>query len=49
MKLYQRPNLIYNVDETGFKLTYNFGNRKLLVVKDSKRLTVLLTEKKGKP
>jgi hypothetical protein len=46
MKLHQRPHLIYNLDETGVKLTYNSGNRKLLAVKE---FTVLLTEKEEKP
>jgi hypothetical protein len=36
MKLHQRPNLIYKVDERGFKLTYSSGNQKLLAVNDSK-------------
>jgi hypothetical protein len=48
MKLHQRPHLIYNADETGFKLTYSSGNQKLLAVYGSKRFTVLLMEKKEK-
>jgi hypothetical protein len=43
-----RPNLMYKVDETGFKLTYSDGNQKLLTVNGSKRFTVLLTEEEEK-
>jgi hypothetical protein len=35
MKLHKRPHLMHNVDDTGPKLTYNSGNRKLLAVKGS--------------
>jgi hypothetical protein len=49
MELHQRPHLIYNVDKTGLKLTYNFGHQKLLAVKDSKKITLLLKEKNEKP
>jgi hypothetical protein len=27
IKLHQRPHLMYNVEETELKLTYNSGNR----------------------
>jgi hypothetical protein len=49
MNLHQQPHLIYNVEQTELKLTYNSGNQKLLVVKGSKRFMALLTEKKDKP
>jgi hypothetical protein len=37
IKFHQWHHLIYNVDETGLKLTYNSGNQKLLAVKGSRR------------
>jgi hypothetical protein len=43
MKLHQRHHLIYSVNETGLKLTYNSGKRKLLAVKGSISFTVSLT------
>jgi hypothetical protein len=49
MKLHQRHHLVYNMDEAGFKLTYNSGNQKLLAVNGSKRFTALLSLKKEKP
>jgi hypothetical protein len=38
MNLRQQPHLIYNVEDTEIKLTYNSGNQKLLVVKVSKKI-----------
>jgi hypothetical protein len=40
---------MYNVDETGIKLTYDSGKQTLSAVKDSGRLAVLLTETNEKP
>jgi hypothetical protein len=45
MNLHQQPHVIYNVEETELKLTYNSGNQKLLVVKG----IALLMETKVKP
>jgi hypothetical protein len=33
VKLHKQPNLIYNVDETGFRLIYISGNQEVLAVK----------------
>jgi hypothetical protein len=49
MKLNLRLPLIYNVDETGLKLTYSSGNQKLLNAKGNEIFTVLLTQGKKKP
>jgi hypothetical protein len=36
MNLYQRPHIMYSVDEKGLKLTYKSDNQKRLAVYGSK-------------
>jgi hypothetical protein len=47
-KLHKLSHLIYTVDKTRLKLTYNSGDQKLLAVKGSKRFIVLFMEKRRK-
>jgi hypothetical protein len=47
LKLHQRHNLIYSVDEAGPKLTYNSDNKKLLAVKGSTTIHRATKKEKG--